>query len=95
MKSAKNEEYKCFLPSESDETIAQEQNPGGQGWWRYEFCYGKHVKQYHEYPQENGKAKKPNDEVFVGKWDETVHLKYAEGKNVVKKSMTKVKQAST
>merc|ERR1712130_657327 len=68
---------------------------GGQGWWRYEFCYGKHVKQYHEYPQENGKAKKPNDEVFVGKWDETVHLKYAEGKNVVKKSMTKVKQAST
>merc|ERR1712130_213833 len=28
MKSAKNEEYKCFLPSESDETIAQEQNPG-------------------------------------------------------------------
>ena len=40
---------------------------------------------------ENGKAKKPNDEVFVGKWDESVHLKYAEGKNVVKKSMTKVK----
>ena len=28
MKSAKNEEYKCFLPSESDETIAEEQNTG-------------------------------------------------------------------
>ena len=24
---------------------------GGQGWWKYEFCYGKHVKQYHEFPQ--------------------------------------------
>lgn len=21
---------------------------GGSGWWKYEFCYGKHVKQYHE-----------------------------------------------
>ena len=20
----------------------------GSGWWKYEFCYGKHVNQYHE-----------------------------------------------
>lgn len=20
----------------------------GVGWWKYEFCYGKHVHQYHE-----------------------------------------------
>lgn len=26
---------------------------GGQGWWKYEFCYGKHVKQYHEFTQGN------------------------------------------
>merc|ERR1719410_2615909 len=25
---------------------------GGTGWWKYEFCYGKHVLQYHEWAAE-------------------------------------------
>lgn len=40
---------------------------GGSGWWRYEFCYGKHVKQYHE---ENGKK---GATIVLGKWDVNRH----------------------
>merc|ERR1712227_1122145 len=67
---------------------------GGQGWWKYEFCYGKHVKQYHEFPQEVGKPKKPNDEIYVGKWDEARHLEWAAPRKVVKKGvLNKIKSS--
>ncbi|KAK6055458.1 glucosidase II beta subunit-like protein, partial [Cooperia oncophora] len=39
---------------------------GGEGWWRYEFCYGKTVLQYHQEP--NGER----TEILLGTFDEKV-----------------------
>jgi len=59
---------------------------GGTGWWKYEFCYGKHVMQYHDWPHEAGKPKRERDEIVVGKWVPENHSTYAATKNVVKRS---------
>nr|KAF6328743.1 endoplasmic reticulum lectin 1 [Pipistrellus kuhlii] len=44
---------------------------GGVGWWKYEFCYGKHVHQYHE-DKESGKTS-----VVVGTWNQEEHIEWA------------------
>uniref|UniRef100_A0A667ZVR5 Endoplasmic reticulum lectin n=1 Tax=Myripristis murdjan TaxID=586833 RepID=A0A667ZVR5_9TELE len=49
----------------------------GVGWWKYEFCYGKHVHQYHE-DKEQGK-----NIVVVGSWNIEEHLEWAK-KNVAR-----------
>ncbi|XP_052756040.1 endoplasmic reticulum lectin 1 isoform X2 [Galleria mellonella] len=41
---------------------------GGTGWWKYEFCYGKHVIQYHV---DRGGEKTT---LLLGKFDEQAHL---------------------
>lgn len=51
---------------------------GGVGWWKYEFCYGKHVHQYHE-DKEQGK-----NIVIVGAWNAQEHIDWA--KNNVARS---------
>uniref|UniRef100_A0A3Q3BE45 Endoplasmic reticulum lectin n=1 Tax=Kryptolebias marmoratus TaxID=37003 RepID=A0A3Q3BE45_KRYMA len=50
---------------------------GGVGWWKYEFCYGKHVHQYHE-DKEQGK-----NTVVVGNWNAEEHIDWAK-KNVAR-----------
>lgn len=50
---------------------------GGVGWWKYEFCYGKHVHQYHE-DKEQGK-----NIVIVGTWNLEEHIDWAK-KNVAR-----------
>ncbi|KAL6466810.1 hypothetical protein MHYP_G00246140 [Metynnis hypsauchen] len=50
---------------------------GGVGWWKYEFCYGKHVHQYHE-DKEQGKSI-----VVVGSWNREEHYEWAK-KNVAR-----------
>ncbi|KAF6723751.1 Endoplasmic reticulum lectin 1 [Oryzias melastigma] len=50
---------------------------GGVGWWKYEFCYGKHVHQYHE-DKEQGK-----NIVVVGNWNAEEHVDWAK-KNVAR-----------
>ncbi|KAK5982508.1 hypothetical protein GCK32_008692, partial [Trichostrongylus colubriformis] len=45
---------------------------GGEGWWRYEFCYGKTVLQYHQEP--NG----DRTEILLGSFDENVHKAWVE-----------------
>ncbi|KAM9804175.1 endoplasmic reticulum lectin 1 [Neosynchiropus ocellatus] len=50
---------------------------GGVGWWKYEFCYGKHVHQYHE-DKEQGK-----NIVVVGSWNAEEHIDWAQ-KNVAR-----------
>lgn len=60
---------------------------GNSGWWSYEFCYGKHVKQYH-IDKVSGRTI-----VMVGLWDRDAHLKWAEGKMVRSyKEITDVKE---
>ncbi|CAJ1067458.1 endoplasmic reticulum lectin 1 isoform X2 [Xyrichtys novacula] len=44
---------------------------GGVGWWKYEFCYGKHVHQYHE-EKDQGK-----NIVVVGNWNTEEHIDWA------------------
>ncbi|XP_036118056.1 endoplasmic reticulum lectin 1 isoform X5 [Molossus molossus] len=44
---------------------------GGVGWWKYEFCYGKHVHQYHE-DKDSGKTA-----VVVGTWNQDEHIEWA------------------
>jgi endoplasmic reticulum lectin 1 len=39
---------------------------GGQGWWKHEVCYGKHVKQFHF--DANGRT-----EVLLGTWNSHIH----------------------
>ncbi|XP_033859433.1 endoplasmic reticulum lectin 1-like [Acipenser ruthenus] len=50
---------------------------GGVGWWKYEFCYGKYVHQYHE-DKESGKTI-----LVVGSWNQEDHLGWAK-KNVAR-----------
>ncbi|XP_062257201.1 endoplasmic reticulum lectin 1 isoform X2 [Platichthys flesus] len=50
---------------------------GGVGWWKYEFCYGRHVHQYHE-DKEQGK-----NIVVVGNWNTEEHAEWAK-KNVAR-----------
>uniref|UniRef100_A0A3Q0SS38 Endoplasmic reticulum lectin n=1 Tax=Amphilophus citrinellus TaxID=61819 RepID=A0A3Q0SS38_AMPCI len=49
----------------------------GVGWWKYEFCYGRHVHQYHE-DKEQGK-----NTVVVGNWNAEEHIDWAK-KNVAR-----------
>ncbi|XP_039501625.1 endoplasmic reticulum lectin 1 [Drosophila santomea] len=39
---------------------------GGNGWWKYEFCYGRHVRQFH-------KDKTSEVELFLGYFSEEEH----------------------
>ncbi|XP_053568175.1 endoplasmic reticulum lectin 1 [Bombina bombina] len=48
---------------------------GGVGWWKYEFCYGKYVHQYHE-DKDTGKTT-----VVVGTWKKDEHLDWAKKNN--------------
>ncbi|XP_034040838.1 endoplasmic reticulum lectin 1 isoform X2 [Thalassophryne amazonica] len=50
---------------------------GGVGWWKYEFCYGKYVHQYHE-DKEHGK-----NIIVVGNWNADEHMDWAK-KNVAR-----------
>ncbi|XP_019726125.1 endoplasmic reticulum lectin 1 [Hippocampus comes] len=50
---------------------------GGVGWWKYEFCYGKHVHQYHE---DKEQAK---NIVVVGNWNAEEHIEWSK-KNVAR-----------
>jgi len=43
---------------------------GGSGWWKYEFCYGKKVDQYHE------EAGGQRTVVRLGEFNEAAHLKW-------------------
>ncbi|CAG4985733.1 unnamed protein product [Parnassius apollo] len=43
---------------------------GGTGWWKYEFCYGKHVIQYHV--DRNGEK----TTLLLGKFNEEAHLEW-------------------
>jgi len=45
---------------------------GGSGWWKYEFCYGKKVDQYHE----EGGGKKTV--INLGRFSEKEHLEWLE-----------------
>ncbi|XP_061141338.1 endoplasmic reticulum lectin 1 isoform X1 [Syngnathus typhle] len=66
---------------------------GGVGWWKYEFCYGKHVHQYHE---DKEQAK---NIVVVGSWNAKEHIEWSK-KNVARSyqlkdsGMAKVKMVS-
>ncbi|XP_022251651.1 endoplasmic reticulum lectin 1-like isoform X2 [Limulus polyphemus] len=41
---------------------------GGSGWWKYEFCYGKKVEQYHE--EKSGSR----TTILLGQWNSKNHL---------------------
>ncbi|KAH8358364.1 hypothetical protein KR200_010583 [Drosophila serrata] len=43
---------------------------GGNGWWKYEFCYGRHVRQFH-------KDKNSEVELFLGYFSEEAHRQWA------------------
>jgi len=45
---------------------------GGSGWWRYEFCYGKRVEQYHE--EKDG----TRNTILLGIFNEEKHLSWLE-----------------
>jgi len=49
---------------------------GGTGWWKYEFCYGKKVDQYHE--ERNGRRTTIN----LGVFDRDQHLDWIESNPV-------------
>lgn len=42
---------------------------GGTGWWKYEFCYGRHVRQFH-------KDKQSETELYLGYFSEAAHRQW-------------------
>ncbi|CAD6999733.1 unnamed protein product [Ceratitis capitata] len=42
---------------------------GGTGWWKYEFCYGRHVRQFHI-------DKKAETELILGEFSENSHRQW-------------------
>lgn len=44
--------------------------PQGNGWWKYEFCYGRHVRQFH-------KDKNSEVELFLGYFSEEAQRQWA------------------
>uniref|UniRef100_A0AAR2IWG1 Endoplasmic reticulum lectin n=1 Tax=Pygocentrus nattereri TaxID=42514 RepID=A0AAR2IWG1_PYGNA len=64
------------LDQQQEELLRPHFSPG-VGWWKYEFCYGKHVHQYHE-DKEQGKSI-----VVVGSWNREEHYEWAK-KNVAR-----------
>nr|CAB3243499.1 endoplasmic reticulum lectin 1 [Phallusia mammillata] len=44
---------------------------GGSGWWRFEFCYGKHVHQYHD------DSRLGRTTIVVGTWNSEQHEEWA------------------
>uniref|UniRef100_A0A665WWT5 Endoplasmic reticulum lectin n=1 Tax=Echeneis naucrates TaxID=173247 RepID=A0A665WWT5_ECHNA len=65
------------LDKEQEEQLKPPFSATGVGWWKYEFCYGKHVHQYHE-DKEQGK-----NTVVVGSWNSEEHIEWAK-KNVAR-----------
>jgi len=57
---------------------------GGTGWWRFEFCYGKHVIQYHDDPPKKGQAKSTSrTTINLGKWDGDKHREWAASRDPI------------
>jgi len=53
---------------------------GGTGWWRFEFCYGKHVIQYHDdKPAKKGGTPAKRTTITLGRWDGEAHKKWVAG----------------
>lgn len=53
---------------------------GGVGWWKYDFCYQKSLKQIHQ------DKKGPRTEVLLGLWDETRHIEHVKEKGLKSKN---------
>ncbi|XP_060553058.1 endoplasmic reticulum lectin 1-like isoform X1 [Ruditapes philippinarum] len=51
---------------------------GGGGWWKHEFCYNKHAKQYHE------ESSSSVTTIYLGHWDKQKHLDWLQ-RNPAKK----------
>ncbi len=50
---------------------------GGTGWWKYEFCYGKKVDQYHEERMQSAAGRaKTRTVINLGRFDEEAHLQW-------------------
>lgn len=47
---------------------------GGSGWWKYEFCYGRHVMQFHK--EDHG----PRLNILLGKWVKEAHINWKKDK---------------
>ncbi|ESO94192.1 hypothetical protein LOTGIDRAFT_118545, partial [Lottia gigantea] len=42
---------------------------GGTGWWKHEFCYGKHARQYHD-------GTEGRQVIYLGHWNYQKHLQW-------------------
>ncbi|XP_055957246.1 endoplasmic reticulum lectin 1 isoform X6 [Patella vulgata] len=42
---------------------------GGTGWWKHEFCYNKHARQYHDGPE-------GRQVIYLGHWNFQKHLEW-------------------
>lgn len=54
----------------------------GSSWWKFEYCYGKYVLQYHEEDKSGSRT-----EIMLGRWDQGKHIEYLD-KHPHKKSIT-------
>lgn len=57
---------------------------GGVGWWKYEFCYGKRVTQFHE------EKDKPRTSILLGTWDKKSHVTWIEERSERKPKKGKI-----
>ncbi|XP_044165025.1 endoplasmic reticulum lectin 1-like isoform X2 [Acropora millepora] len=56
---------------------------GGSGsWWKYQFCYGKQVTQFHE----DGSG--PRINILLGKWNKEAHIKWKKDRKKITSTYT-------
>ncbi|XP_068744176.1 endoplasmic reticulum lectin 1-like [Montipora capricornis] len=55
---------------------------GSVSWWKYKFCYGKQVIQFHE----DGSG--PRIDILLGKWDQEAHIQWKKNRKKITASYT-------
>ncbi|KAK2547712.1 Endoplasmic reticulum lectin 1 [Acropora cervicornis] len=63
---------------------------GGSGsWWKYQFCYGKQVTQFHEDgPIARGGGSGPRINILLGKWNKEAHIKWKKDRKKITSTYT-------
>lgn len=68
---------------------------GSVGWWSYEFCFGRHVKQLHEEPRAGAGGATWRIENLLGQWDVAAHERWYQSLGTARQAALRADARST